>query len=250
MKKWIKSVLVVGLLVVIAAGAYLYLRPDDVAAADTVATATAEIASLSASASSAGNIQAHQEADVSFGDSGSVKTLNVAVGDRVKAGDLLAELDTSELALSLRSSEIAYQIAQDEYAQTLDLATESEIATARAKVQSAQAAYDELKAGPSAADLATAKAQPASAQASYNAAVKSADTSDTTLISAAGNLEKARIVLEQAQGEYDRISWRGDAAATSQAQELQSATIHYEQAKASYDASAATADTDAQSPPA
>ena len=44
--------------------------------------------------------------------------------------------------------------------------------------------------------------------------MKSAATSGSSLVSAAATLEKARIALEKAQGEYDKVSWRGDVGAT------------------------------------
>jgi HlyD family secretion protein len=247
MKRFLRIAIIGAVVVAVALGLYMRFRPTAADADTTVSTATAEIASLSASVNSAGNIQARQSAALSFGQSGTVEKINVEVGDRVQAGDLLAELDTEELALSLRSAQVGLKNAQAQYAQTANPATASEIANARAKLESAQAAYDSLIAGPNQSELATTRAQVASAQAAYNAAVKSAGTSDSALISAAGTLEKARIALESAQGDYDRISWRGDAAASSQASALQSATIDYEQAKASYDAIAATSETDAQS---
>ena len=104
-----------------------------------------------------------------------------------------------------------------------------------------------MAAGPSQDDLASAQAQLASAQAAHDAAVKSAGTSNSQLVSAAAGFEKARLALEKAQGDYDRVAWRGDAAASSQAQTLQTATIDYDQAKASYDALVATSGTDADS---
>ncbi len=75
-----------------------------------------------------------------------------------------------------------------------------DIANARAQLESAQAAYDKLAAGPTQSELASDQAQVASAQAAYDAAVKSAGTSDSSLISAAGTLEKARIALEAGAG--------------------------------------------------
>ena len=53
--------------------------------------------------------------------------------------------------------------------------------------------------------------------------------------------------MQQAQGEYDKVSWRGDVAASGQAQTLQSATIDYNSAKAAYDALVATSKSDASS---
>ena len=245
-----KSVKIIVLLVVgvlVAGAVYLKLRPNQVAAATNVSTATVQRGSLTATVNSAGNIQTHQSADLSFGQSGTVKKINVKVGDRVKTGDVLAELDTTDLNLQLRSAQVNLKNAQDQLAQTKNPNTEQDIANARAQLESAQAAYDKVAAGASAAKLASAQAQVASAQAAYDAAVKSAASSDSSLVAASSTYEKARIAVQQAQGEYDKVSWRGDVAASGQAQSLQSATIDYNSAKAAYDALVATSKSDASS---
>ncbi len=149
--------------------------------------------------------------------------------------------------LQLRSAQVNLKNAQDQLAQTKNPNTEQDIANARAQLESAQAAYDKVAAGASAAKLASAQAQVASAQAAYDAAVKSAASSDSSLVAASSTYEKARIAVQQAQGEYDKVSWRGDVAASGQAQTLQSATIDYNSAKAAYDALVATSKSDASS---
>ena len=65
-----KSVKIIVLLVVgvlVAGVVYLKLRPNQVVAATNVSTATVQRGSLTATVNSAGNIQAHQSADLSFG---------------------------------------------------------------------------------------------------------------------------------------------------------------------------------------
>jgi HlyD family secretion protein len=231
----------------ITGAVYMRSKAAGTTPVSNVSTAAVQRGSLAASVNAAGNITAHQQADLSFGQSATVKTINVKVGDRIKAGQVLAEQDTSDLALQLRNAEVSLKVAQAKYAQAKNPNTEQDIATARAQLESAQAAFDKLKAGPSQADLASSQAQVASAQAAYDAAVKSAGTTSSSAASTAAAFEKARIALEKAQGDYDKVSWRGDVAASSQAQALQSATIDYEQARAAYDAQAATAASSANS---
>ena len=79
-----KSVKIIVLLLVgvlVAGAVYLKLRPTQVAAAvaaaTNVSTATVQRGSLTATVNSAGNIQTHQSADLSFGQSGTVKKINV-----------------------------------------------------------------------------------------------------------------------------------------------------------------------------
>lgn len=247
MKKRTKILIVVVVMIAAAGGVFLRFRPSQVAAATNVATATVQRGSLSATVNTAGNIQSHQSVDLTFGQSGTVKKLNVKVGDRVNAGDVLAELDTADLNLQLRSAQVNLKNAQDQLAKTKNPNTAQDLANAQAQVESAQAAYDKVAAGASQAKLTSAQAQVASAQAAYDAAVKSAAASDSSLVSASATYEKARIALEKAQGDYDKVSWRGDVGATTQAASLQSATIDYNSAKAAYDALVATSKTDASS---
>jgi HlyD family secretion protein len=234
-------------LAVLVTAAVLHFRPVSVSSADDLVTATVTRDSLSETVSAAGNIEAHQTVDLSFGQSGVVESVNVEVGDEVKAGDVLAELDTAELELSLRSAEVNLKNARNTLSETENPNTEQEIANAEASVASAQAAYDKVAAGASKPELSAAQAAVASAKAAYDAAAASAGTSDSDLVSAAAALEKARITLQAAQSAYDKVAWQGDAAATSQAGALQSATIDYDTAKSAYEALAATSESDAKS---
>ena len=247
MRKWLKVGLILAAVGAIAAGAYLYFRPAKVSAQTGVTTAKVTRGTISSTVSAVGNLQAHQTVDLSFGQSGTVKAVNAQLGDQVKAGDVLAELDTTELALQLRSAEVSLKNAQLNLAEAQAPATEAEIATARAAFESAQAAYDDLAAGASATELGVAQASVASAQAAYNSAVASANAGDSSLVSAAAALEKARLTLQEAQGAYDRVSWRGDVAASSEAASLQTATIDYNTARAAYESAAATSGTDTAS---
>jgi len=247
MKKLLKIIAIGAAAVAIIVGGYLRFRPNTAAAAASVPTATVQRSTLTATVNTAGNIQSHQSVDLTFGQSGVVRKIYVKVGDRVAAGDLLAELDTADLNLQLRSAQVNLKNAQDQLAKTRNPNTEQDLANARAQVESAQAAYDKVAAGASQTKLASAQAQVASAQAAYDAAVKSAATADSSLVSATATYEKARIALEKAQGDYDKVAWRGDVGMTSQAATLQSATIDYETAKAAYEALVATSKTDANS---
>lgn len=69
------------------------------------ATQTAGGASSGAQASASGFVVAAQEARMAFTQSGSLKTVNFAVGDQVKAGDVLAVLDNTALQLDVTQAE-------------------------------------------------------------------------------------------------------------------------------------------------
>jgi len=185
MKKFVKIAVVVAVVAAAAIYGYSRFKATKVSAQETPTTAPVQRGSLSATVAAAGNITAHQAVDLSFGQSGTVKAINVAVGDRVKAGDVLAELDTADLELSLRSAGVNLKNAQNALAETRNPNTEQDISDAQASVTSAQAAYDKVAAGASTSELASAQAALTSAQAAYNAAVTSANASDSDLVSAA-----------------------------------------------------------------
>jgi HlyD family secretion protein len=249
MKKVLIPIIIVVVVGVLGVGAYLRFGAGSAQSASTsnLSTATVQAGNIEATVNGAGNISPKQQADLSFGQSGTVKTIDVQVGDRVKAGQLLASLDTADLELQVRNAEVNLKNAQDKLAQTQNPSTAEQISSARAQVAAAQAAYDNTVAGASPADIAAARAGVTSAQAAYDAAVKSAGTSNSQLESAAATLEKAQVTLQQAQSAYDKISWRSDAAMTSQAATLQSATIDFDQAKANYESLAATTNSNASS---
>jgi HlyD family secretion protein len=197
-------------IVLAGAGGFWYYRQQTAAsAATTRSTATVTRGSLVATVSGAGNIAAPQQTNLSFALTGApITQINVQVGDKVQAGQVLAQVDDSNLQLSLRS--------------------------AQAQLTSAQASLDALRQPPLEADVNAAKARVASAQSAYDAAVaKNAHNADQITVAKA-TLDKAAITLQQAQAAYDQIAWRSDVGMSSQAATLQQATIDYQSALASY----------------
>lgn len=88
--------------------------------------------------------------------------------------------------------------------------------------------------------LKNAQAGLVSAQANYDSAKAKDAQNSNQLIVAKGQLDKAIVTLQQAQGNYNAIAWRGDVGATPQAAALQSATIDYQTALANFNLTAAT----------
>ncbi len=213
----------------VVTGAYLHFAARPAAASSaSLTTATVQMGTLQATVSSAGNITAAQEVTLNFQQSGTVQKVNVKVGDQVKAGQVLAELDTADLQLQLQNAQVSLKLAQDKLAQAQTPATTQSIANARAQLEAAQAAVT-------------------SAQAAYTAAVQAAAGPNSQLEAARAQLEKTTATLQQAQAAYDKVSWRPDVGKLPQAATLQSATADYNSAKASYDALVATSGTDASS---
>ena len=116
-------------------------------------TATVQRGNLTATVNAAGNITAHQQVALNFGQAGTVQKVNVRAGDRVTAGQVLTQLDTSDLQLQLENAKVNLKIAQNKLAQTKAPSTEQGIANARSRLESAQAGYNKLAAGPTKTDL-------------------------------------------------------------------------------------------------
>lgn len=221
------------------------VAPQQAKTSTTPNTATVQRGSLTATVNSAGNITAHQQVALNFGQTGAVQKVNVKVGDRVKTGQVLAELDTNDLRLQLDNAKVNLDVARIKLAQTKNPTTEQDLANARVRVEAAQANYDKLATGPNQAELTAAQASVASARASYDAALKAAGGSNSQLDSATAQLQKAIVTLQQAQAAYDRVATAPNIAARSESVTLQNATIDYNQAKANYDNVVATAGSDA-----
>ncbi len=76
-------------------------------------TSPVRVGDIIESTSGSGTLEASRSMDLSFSTAGTVKTLNVAVGDQVTAGEVLAELDNTEtLEAAVASAQLAYLQAQ------------------------------------------------------------------------------------------------------------------------------------------
>jgi len=215
MKK--NRIIIIGIIILVlfALAAFWYYQQTTASAAASVRvqTATVQRGSLVATVSAAGNILTPEEALVGFLSSGRVAKVHVQVGSPVKKGQPLMELDTIDLEFALK--------------------------TAKTNLASAQASLDQTKANLQFA-LRNAQSNLASSTAALEAAKNKNAQNSNQIIIAKAQLDKATIALEQAQGAYNRIAWRGDVGMTTQAAQLQSATIEYQSALANYNMTLAT----------
>ena len=209
--------LVIGsvVLVMIAIAGFFGIRQMTASAAPAVRAQTSNVqrGTLVATVSAAGNVATPEEATLAFQTTGRVAKVNVQVGDLVKKNQTLLELDMTDLELSLK--------------------------TAKTNLASSQASLDQTKANLQFA-LRNAQSGLASSQANLDAAKAKNTQNPNQLVVAKAQLDKATVALQQAQGAYNRISWRGDVGLTTEATNLQNATIEYQSALANYNLTAAT----------
>jgi HlyD family secretion protein len=182
-KVWI----VLGVIVVLAAIGFVVVRnitPAASAQGTTAQLGRVTQATLSQTVDSSGSVLPESEVTLSFGASGTVSKVNVEPGDRVKQGDVLAELDTSDLALQVAQQEQAYLIQQAAYSMTLT---------------------------PDVDAVTAAEAQLASAQAAYQAAQKKYATSRTDQVTVScNNLDNVKKTYDDAVNAYNALAanWR------------------------------------------
>jgi RND family efflux transporter MFP subunit len=136
------------LVVAIGGGAYYYVNGKQAAAAavtaqkSTLQTATARTGNIVLRASGTGTLIAATESSLGFKTSGTLTTLNVKVGDLVKSGDLIAQLDDSNQQLALSQA----QQALNELTSASAIANaQLAVTTDQANIINAQAALNNQK---------------------------------------------------------------------------------------------------------
>lgn len=191
---------------VLAAAAWIYtayLAPQP--EADTVEEPEEEVTRV---VSATGVVLPFRWATISFKMGGVVEGVLVEEGDQVQEGQLLVQLDNSDLEEAVAQAEAALATAQAALAQVEAVSRAEELAMAQASVAAAQAQLAKLRSGASQEEITAAR----------------------------GALNTATLALQQAQAAYDEVSWLEEIAEMPQALALQQATVEYEIARASYEA--------------
>jgi len=179
-------------------------------------TATVQRGNLTATLSTAGTAAAQAQVTLAFQTSGQIKAINVKTGDQVKAGQVLAQLDSTALEMAVAKAQVALETSKISLQQT--------------------------KEGSTAAEIQSAKASLASAQAAYQAALDKYDLSDAQLAVARAQVDKAKATLQRAQLAYDweKNNWLdADPTQSAQKESLDDAQSAYDLAMLSYNQTAA-----------
>ncbi len=129
------------------------------------------------------------------------------VGDFVKAGDVLARIDSATLEAQRAQAKASLVAAQAQLDLLLEDATTADIAAARAAIAAASAGYQRALEGPTEEDRRAADAQLRQAQAS----------------------------VTSAQAAYNRVKGDPNIGARPESLQLQQATLAVEAAQAQYD---------------
>ncbi len=196
------------LLALLGVGAYFgYQRyqAQTTAVATTIQTAQVTRGDITTTVAATGNIQPVTQTDLNVHTSGTVQTL-AKLGDSVKKGDTVLQLDTTDLGLAVKTAETNLESAQLKLEQARQGATEAELAASQAKVDAAQAALNGLYSGATASDLATAQSRLRTAQINLDQA--QAGPTEIAIANAQNKVEQAKNSLWSAQSNRDSICGR------------------------------------------
>lgn len=217
MKKLLVGIIFL-VLVAIAGGVFVASSQGAVTAAPK-AQSILPVVKASAKIVSEAKVVPATSAELAFASGGIVAGVPVAQGEQVKAGDLLARLDTRILELQLAQEEASLAGARARLGQLKNSPTAAEVQAAEQRVVAAQAAYDNLL-HPSVGELAALKA----------------------------DVDKSKARLDQATAAYDRVGGDSNpyAGMLPQRADVQTAWVDYVRAQALYDARVNPANDDVQ----
>jgi HlyD family secretion protein len=229
-KRWpwvVLALLVVGA----GVGGYFYLQSTQT---DTSFQGPTVIAGngqpVSTSLNSNGQVQANADLGVTFSSSGTIQKLYKKLGDTVKAGDTLAELDPTSLEYDVKNAQAGYDKELASYNKTIEGATQKDLEVAQAQVDAAKANLNKTVNGTFTAQDVT------SAQAAVNSAASKlaelrAGGKPYDITAAQAGISSAQAQLASAKAKLAKTLAGADAAAIASAQAT------YDQAVANYDKS-------------
>jgi HlyD family secretion protein len=195
-----------------------------------------------------GRVAPTKEATLYFEQTGRLRRLRAELNQKVKAGDLLAELEVGDLGQKVEQARINLDIAQLGLQRAIANAGAGnpEVKTSAAKIVQAEAArsqavaaLERARTGSTEADLRAAEAGIAAGRAAVEKAQAelaklTAPKSPDEVAAARAAVEKAQSVVQGAQAAYDKIASRPDAPGRPEAVALQQATTDLVAAQARY----------------
>lgn len=204
-------------LVVLALALFLYNKFTAKEEAPNYITSQVERGDIENNVMASGKIKALNTVDVGAQVSGEVTKLYVDVGDQVKKGDLIAQIDQvtqknnqSNQQASLEQSQAALQSAKAEYysRQASLESAEADLASRQADLKQAQSDYERLRPllamdAISEQEVETAKTTVETAQASVNNAKAAIKNAQAALVTAKADITSNEADVRKAQTNLD-----------------------------------------------
>jgi len=177
MKRTILYVALGVVVVAVAAGAIIMRSRGTARAEEAIRSTIVERGTMLVAVSASGSVEPQARVDLAFEVPGLVAEVSVAVGDAVETGDVLARLDTDQLALQVQQAQASLASAEAQLAQLQANAQPGEIENAQANLRAAEAQVgaaaanlDQLQGDASEAQIAAAEAELASVRLQQKAA--------------------------------------------------------------------------------
>lgn len=225
--------------VLIAAAAFWFVKPFGTEAT-TLVTAQATTGTVVSSVSIAGSVASSAIEELSFGTSGTVTAVNVAPGDKVTAGEVLATIDDSALQVQIQTAQANLDAAQARLDADAAAPTPETVASAKDSVDQATLQLSTAKTS-----LSDTKAQNT---LNINQATDAVNAAKATLAADTASLPAGDPQLAKDQAAVDSATSALAAAKVGATQSLHqaeaqvsSATLSLTTAKHNYDAKVAPA---------
>ncbi len=216
-----RKIILIGIVIVVllaAAGLGYQQLTTSAAPAAPLQTTTVVRGTLAVTLLASGNVSPQKSAPLAFQTTGRIAQINVHAGETVQAGQVLLQLEPTDLAAALKSAQAslanaqaAYDAAQIKNAHRTDqlVGVRTQFEKAVLALQQAQSSYNAMAPGdnvgltPQAAALQTAVIDYQAARAGYNLAAASIND-DTALRAAQSALVQAQLAVDQARRNLDQ----------------------------------------------
>ena len=212
---WKRRLIALGAVAVIAAAATFlawnqWMRGGSSTVAPVFTEATVTSGNVTKTISTSGTVAAQQTSNLNFATSGKVTKVDVTLGQQVKQGDVLAEIDPTNAQNALANAQASLASAQANLQQTLQGSTAAQLASADQSLVQAQTNYTSavnaqqtLLQPPTASALGAAQQAVTAAQAQLQTAQQAQSqlytTAQTAIQTAQASVQKAQSALTSAQ---------------------------------------------------
>jgi RND family efflux transporter MFP subunit len=142
---WPGRIFAVALAVAVVGGAVVASRINAAPAKADLRTATVTRGAVTQSVAVSGSVTASQQLKLNFKTGGKLTQLMVSVGQQVQPGQVLATLDTADLANAVAQARVNLQSAQARYDQVVSGASPEDVASAQQSLVRIQSGYTSQK---------------------------------------------------------------------------------------------------------
>ncbi len=212
-KKIIISVIAIILVIALAVGGvFIYKSKSNTQTYSFVRTTTLSKGSLDNTVSTTGSVSSYDVYDVTTSLEYKVKSVNVAVGDEVKAGDTIVTLDTTQLekqiatakksiAKQVKSAKLSYSSAKQSYSDA-----KSDYESAKKTLATAKTALEEAKTSETTTSAQNDNFNTDTSTSAYEKAEETYSNAKSALKQAKTALTQAKNQLAQAKEEVSNAS--------------------------------------------